>query len=46
MRNKNRMLFVGLQEINPVQGDHSLIRTAFNRLPEEVKHTGGVTRFV
>lgn len=37
---------VGLIELDPVPGDHSLIATGFARLPREVRHTGGVTRLM
>ncbi len=41
-----RLRLVGLVELNPTPGDHTLIATGFARLPREVRRTGGVTRLV
>ena len=37
---------VGLIELDPTPGDHTLIATGFARLPREVRHTGRVARLV
>ena len=46
MHARSRIQLVGQQQLNPAEGDHSLIATLFDRLPREVKHTGRITRFV
>lgn len=45
-RSTSPLRLVGLIELDPVPGDHSLIGTGFARLPREVRHTGGVTRLI
>jgi GrpB-like predicted nucleotidyltransferase (UPF0157 family) len=40
------MYLIGRQQLNPAEGDHSLIASMFERLPEEARHTGDVTRFI
>jgi GrpB-like predicted nucleotidyltransferase (UPF0157 family) len=43
---RSRIQLIGQQQLNPAEGDHSLIATLLKRLPKEVKHTGKITRFV
>jgi len=37
---------IGGQQLNPAEGDYSLIADGFQRLPREAEHTGRITRFV
>jgi GrpB-like predicted nucleotidyltransferase (UPF0157 family) len=40
------MYLVGGQQLNPAEGDHSLIASMFERLPKEARRAEGLTRFV